>query len=89
MIVMVAHLDFFPHWQRKGFLRSHFVNQGDESLIKKAIQEIQPRFDMVRDAFQSSLTSCRYRTNCFASKEYQFFGSGRQHFLIPSFAEST
>ena len=25
MIVMVAHLDFFPHWQRKGFLRFNLI----------------------------------------------------------------
>ena len=50
----------FSSLAKKGILEVHFVNQGDESLIKKAIQEIQPRFDMVRDPFQSSLTSCRY-----------------------------
>ena len=60
----------FSSLAKKGMLEVHFVNQGDESLIKKAIQEIQPRFDMVRDAIQSSLTSCRYRTNCLASKEH-------------------
>lgn len=32
----------FSSLAKKGILEVHFVNQGDESLIKKAIQEIQP-----------------------------------------------
>ena len=78
----------FSSLAKKGILEVHFVNQGDESLIKKAIQEIQPNLIWLETPSNPLLQVVDIEQIALLSKEYQFFGSGRQHILIPSFAES-